>query len=92
MEDLEQAGAEGFLYALDRYRPEEGTKFSTVLEYGVKSRLRPLLHLESENGRMWARCHWMSPLLVMMEKNLQERIYLQMITLQTRKRRPLTLI
>ena len=44
-EDLEQAGAEGFLYALEKYRPEDGIKFSTVLAFGIKNRLRPLLHL-----------------------------------------------
>ena len=44
-DDLEQAGAEGFLYAVEKYRPEEGTKFSTVLGFGIKHKLRYLLHL-----------------------------------------------
>lgn len=43
--DLEQAGAEGFLYAVDKYRPEDGAKFSTALGFGIKHKMRHLLHI-----------------------------------------------
>ena len=56
-DDLEQAGAEGFLYAVEKYRPEEGTKFSTVLGFGIKHKLRYLLQLGSAPGRKW-RGRW----------------------------------